>query len=80
MHRYNLFQPHLSRLPVPSAFPEYFEFDKMSFPVAEQTSLHEAIWLEENVFRAGRKGIDDVISALMKIQENSSELLRAARI
>jgi hypothetical protein len=52
----------------------------MSFPVAEQTSLHEAIWLEENVFRAGRKGIDDVISALMKIQENSSELLRAARI
>ena len=43
MHHYSLFQPGLSTLPGPFAFPEYFKFDKMSFPVAEQASEAEAI-------------------------------------
>ena len=74
MHRYDLFQPKLSRLPVPSAFPEYFDFKAMSFPEAERASKHEAVWLDESVFRAGKQGIDDVVTAIAKIQANTTPL------
>ncbi|MDJ0734076.1 MAG: DegT/DnrJ/EryC1/StrS family aminotransferase [Nostocaceae cyanobacterium] len=74
MHRYDLFQPQLSRLPVPSAFPQYFDFKAMSFPEAERASEGEAIWLDESVFRAGQQGIDDVITAIAKIQSNTAAL------
>lgn len=74
MHRYPLFQPQLSHLAVPSAFPERFQFDQMSFPEAERASGSEAIWLNENVFRAGRSGVDDVAAALRKIQAHVDEL------
>jgi len=74
MHHYPLFQPKLSKLAVPSAFPEYFEFDKMHLPVAERATGSEAIWLNENVFRAGPAGVDDVANALRKIQANVAEL------
>ncbi len=77
MHHYELFQPKLARLPVPSAFPQFFEFDKMSFPVAEQACEEEAVWLDESVFRAGQKGVDDVIRALKKILANTGELAEA---
>ena len=77
MHRYDLFQPKLSHLPVPSAFPEYFEFSKMSFPIAERACEEEAIWLDESIFRAGQKGVDDVILALRKILINENELIHA---
>jgi hypothetical protein len=53
MHHYDLFQPWLSRLPVPSAFPERFQFEKLHFPEAERASEDEAVWLDEAVFRAG---------------------------
>lgn len=74
MHRYDLFQPQLSQLPVPSAFPQYFDFKAMSFPEAERASENEAIWLDESVFRAGKQGIDDVITAISKIQSNTTAL------
>lgn len=74
MHRYDLFQPKLSRLPVPSAFPQYFDFKAMSFPEAERASNSEAVWLNESVFRAGRQGIDDVVTAIAKIQANTTPL------
>lgn len=74
MHRYNLFQPRLSRLPVPSAFPEYFDFNTMSFPESERASEREAVWLDESVFRAGQQGIDDVVTAITKIQSNTDAL------
>lgn len=74
MHHYDLFQPNLSRLPVPSAFPERFAFDKMHLPEAERACEHEAIWLDECVFRAGRQGIDDAVAAIRKIQVHASEL------
>jgi dTDP-4-amino-4,6-dideoxygalactose transaminase len=77
MHRYELFQPMLSRLPVPSAFPAYFEFSKMSFPVAERACEAEAVWLDESIFRAGQNGVDDVVFALKKIQANADELVVA---
>jgi dTDP-4-amino-4,6-dideoxygalactose transaminase len=77
MHHYKLFQPMLSRLPVPSAFPEYFKFARMSFPVAEQACEAEAVWLDESIFRAGQKGVDDVVLALKKILANADELKQA---
>lgn len=77
MHRYDLFQPQLSRLPVPSAFPEYFDFGTMNLPEAERASEREAIWLDESIFRAGAQGIDDVITAIAKIQANTIALVGA---
>ena len=39
---------------------------------------HEAVWLEENIFRAGQKGVDDAVSAIKKIHANAKELNEAA--
>ncbi len=75
MHNYTLFQPRLSKLPVPSAFPEYFEFAQMDLPEATRACEHEAVWLDESIFRAGQKGVDDAVTALQKIQANSAELM-----
>ncbi len=74
MHRYDLFQPGLSKLPVPMAFPEYFEFEKMSFPVTERASEIESVWMGESIFRAGEEGIDDLVNGILKLAENTSEL------
>jgi dTDP-4-amino-4,6-dideoxygalactose transaminase len=79
MHHYHLFQPKLSKLAVPSAFPDRFDFSKMSFPVAERAAEVEAVWLEEAVFRAGHKGVDDVIRALIKIIDNADKLAQAVK-
>lgn len=79
MHHYSLFQPQKSRLAVPNAFPEFFQFEKMSFPAAEQACEHEAVWLDEAIFRSGRKGADDVVAALKKILAHGDELAEAAR-
>ena len=75
MHRYDLFQPGLSRLAVPSAFPEYFEFEKMSFPVAERAARVESVWMGESTFRAGRQGIDDLVAGIQKLYQNRDELM-----
>lgn len=80
MHRYELFQPRNSKLAVPNAFPERFDFSRMSLSMAEQACEHEAVWLDESIFRAGRQGVDDAVAALKKIQKNASELAEAARI
>ena len=41
--------------------------------VAERAATQEAVWLDENVFRAGRQGVDDVVSALRKVYDNREE-------
>jgi dTDP-4-amino-4,6-dideoxygalactose transaminase len=74
MHHYDLFQPRLSKLAVPSAFPQHFEFEKMDLPEAERACEHEAVWLDESIFRAGREGVDDAVTALKKIQTHAAEL------
>jgi dTDP-4-amino-4,6-dideoxygalactose transaminase len=80
MSRYDLFQPGLSRLPVPSAFPERFDYSKKSLPAAERAGDVESVWLDESVFRDGHKGVDDFITALKKVQANGDELaLEAAK-
>jgi hypothetical protein len=50
----------------------------MSLPEAERACEHEAVWLDENIFRAGQKGVDDTVEAIKKIQRNAPELNRAA--
>lgn len=74
MNHYELFQPALSRLPVPSAFPEYFDFNKMSFPVTEQASWVESIWMGESIFRSDEKGVDDLVTGVNKLIKNRFEL------
>jgi dTDP-4-amino-4,6-dideoxygalactose transaminase len=78
MHNYTLFQPQKSKLAVPNAFPQYFDFKNMSLPEAERACEHEAVWLDESVFRAGPKGVDDAVEAIKKIQSNAEELNIAA--
>jgi len=79
MNHYTLFQPGLSKLAVPNAFPEYFEFEKMDLPAATRACEHEAVVLGENVFRADHKGVDDAVAALQKVQENAAALREAAK-
>ena len=74
MHQYDLFQPQISKLPVPSAFPEYFQFNKMSFPITQQASHESAIWMSESIFRAKKEDIDDLTRSLQKIAENRNEI------
>jgi len=74
MNQYDLFQPQLSKLPVPTAFPEYFNFEEMSLPVTVQASQEQAVWMGESIFRSGKNGIDDFIKSLNKLAENRDEL------
>jgi dTDP-4-amino-4,6-dideoxygalactose transaminase len=74
MNRYDLFQPLNSKLAVPNAFPERFKMDVLSMPEAERAGERESVWLAENTFRAGTKGIDDLANALRKVQDNRQEL------
>jgi dTDP-4-amino-4,6-dideoxygalactose transaminase len=74
MHNYQLFQPQKSKLAVPNAFPEYFDFKKMNLPEATRACEHEAVWLDEATFRAGPKGVDDAVAAIKKIQQNAAKL------
>jgi dTDP-4-amino-4,6-dideoxygalactose transaminase len=78
MHHYDLFQPQLSKLAVPSAFPEKFRFDEMNLPEATRACEHEAVWFDESIFRTSREGVDDAVAALKKIQERLSSNQAAA--
>ena len=78
MNNYDLFQPQKSKLAVPNAFPEYFDFKNMKLPAAERACEHEAVWLDEAIFREGPKGVDDAVAALKKIQKNAEALNIAA--
>lgn len=78
MNNYDLFQPQKSKLAVPNAFPEYFDFEKLDLPEAIRACEHEAVWLDEALFRAGPKGVDDAVEAIKKIQKNAVELNNAA--
>ena len=79
MHKDPLFQPLISRLPVPSAFPEYFQFEHQSFPEAERAGERESIWLGEAIFRAGQAGINDLTKALLKVQANAGQLAKMGK-
>jgi hypothetical protein len=46
--------------------------------VAEDAGLRRTVYLDENVFRAGRRGIEDAVTALAKVQRHAAELTSAA--
>jgi dTDP-4-amino-4,6-dideoxygalactose transaminase len=77
MSRYDLFQPGLSRLPVCVEHADRLDPAGMSFPVAESAGERESLYLNENVFRAGRRGIEDAIEAMAKVQQHADELAAA---
>jgi dTDP-4-amino-4,6-dideoxygalactose transaminase len=74
MSRYDLFQPGLSRLPVAVEHAGRLDPAAMSFPVAERAALRQTVYLDENVFRAGRRGVEDAVEALAKVQRHAHEL------
>jgi dTDP-4-amino-4,6-dideoxygalactose transaminase len=74
MSRYDLFQPHLSRLPVCVEHAEALDPSRWSFPVAEEAGERRAVYLNENVFRAGRQGVEHVVEAIAKVQRHADEL------
>jgi dTDP-4-amino-4,6-dideoxygalactose transaminase len=80
MNNYSLFQPQKSKLAVPSAFPQYFDFKNMVLPEAEHACEHAAVWLDEAIFRSGQSGVDDAAAAIKKIQQHAAELNAAAKI
>ncbi len=79
MSQYPLFQPHLSRLPVAVEYADKLNPKSWSLPVAEQAALFEQIYLDEAIFRAGKKGVDDTIDAFLKLQRNPDALRALAR-
>jgi hypothetical protein len=79
MSRYELFRPSRSQLPVPMEFADRLDPARMSFPVAEAAGLREGIHIDENVFRAGRKGVEDAVEAISKVQRHAHELPSTAR-
>ena len=78
MHHYELFQPQLSKLPVPTVYPERFDFGAMDLPEAEAACEQEAVWLDEATFRSGQQGVDDAVAAMQKIYDNREALAAAA--
>jgi dTDP-4-amino-4,6-dideoxygalactose transaminase len=74
MSNYDLFQPSLSRLPVAVEHASRLDPATMSFPVAEAAGLHESVYIDENVFRSDRAGVDQAVEALAKIQRHADEL------
>ncbi len=77
MSRYDLFQPALSRLPVAVEHAARLDPAAMSFPVAEDAALRRTVYLDENVFRAGERGVGDAVEALAKVQRHAAELAGA---
>ena len=74
MSNYDLFQPALSRLPVAVEHAARLDPSTMSFPVAEAAGLRGSVYIDENVFRSDRTGVEQAIEALAKIQRNAIEL------
>jgi dTDP-4-amino-4,6-dideoxygalactose transaminase len=79
MSNYELFQPSRSRLPVAVEFAGRLDPSRMRFPVAESAGLREGVYLDENIFRTGSKGVEDAVEAIAKIQRHARELPSTAR-
>jgi dTDP-4-amino-4,6-dideoxygalactose transaminase len=77
MSRYDLFQPSLSRMPVAVQHADRLDPAAMSFPVAERAGLRQTVYLDESVFRAGPRGVEDAVEALAKVQRHAAELARS---
>ncbi len=72
--RDELFQPSLSRLPVAVEFAERLRPEAWHCPVADRAGSVETLYIDENVFRAGRQGIEDAVAAIGKVRAAAAEL------
>jgi dTDP-4-amino-4,6-dideoxygalactose transaminase len=73
MSRYDLFQPSLSRLPVAVEHADRLDPARMSFPVAEDAGERRAVYLDECIFRSDRRGVEDAVEAIAKVQRHAAE-------
>jgi len=69
-----LFQPWLSQLPVAVEHADRLQPDAWDCPVSDLAGSRQTIYLDENIFRAGPKGIEDTVAAFRKISQSASEL------
>lgn len=69
-----LFQPWLSRLPVAVEHADRLRREAWHCPVSERAGSAETVYLDENIFRAGRKGIEDAVEAIVKVRDAAAEL------
>jgi dTDP-4-amino-4,6-dideoxygalactose transaminase len=73
MSRYDLFQPSLSRLPVAVEHADRLDPARWSFPVAEEAGERRAVYLDECIFRSDRRGVEDAVEAIAKVQQHAAE-------
>jgi hypothetical protein len=50
--------------------------EELHMPAAERGAERDSIWLDHSVFSAGPQGIDDMATALRKIQDQRDELAK----
>ncbi|MCY4272733.1 MAG: DegT/DnrJ/EryC1/StrS family aminotransferase [bacterium] len=69
-----LFQPWLSRLPAAVEHADRLRPEAWACPVSDRAGSTETVYLDENVFRAGRQGVEDAVTAINKIRDGASGL------
>ncbi len=69
-----LFQPWLSRLPVAVEYADRLKPEAWDCPVSDLAGSRQTVYLDENIFRAGKQGIEDAVAAFRKISDGASQL------
>ena len=72
MYEYPLFQPAQRNHPVAKLFPDRFDWSKQDAPITRRIS-QEVVWLDHSAFIGDRKGVDDIVEALRKVQQYAGE-------
>ncbi len=72
----DIFSPPLDQFPMlKERYPHGITADVAETPVAHKAAYHEAVWMHYPYLMKGREGVDTIIAAIRKIQENVDELL-----
>ncbi len=69
-----LFQPWLSRLPAAVEHADRLRPEAWDCPVSDRAGSSETVYLDENVFRAGRQGVEDAVAAIKKVRDGARSL------
>ncbi|MGQ9515298.1 MAG: DegT/DnrJ/EryC1/StrS family aminotransferase [Thermoproteota archaeon] len=60
----------LSRL-----YGEKVDYGKVKLPVTEKACYEEGVWLFQNMLLGAKEDMDDIVNAIIKIKENTKELV-----
>jgi len=72
----DIFSPPPDQFPMlKERYPHGITADVAETPVAHKAAYHEAVWMHYPYLMKGREGVDTIIAAIRKIQENVDELL-----